>query len=169
MITLATVVNSGAEVKVPLAPTQSSFQNQISEIKVATPANEIAEVSVVPGIVQKNNVTSQVELAVKNYFSDIPIMIEIARCESRYRHYDKTGEVLHGVVNGGDRGVMQINEGYHLKTATKLGLDILTLEGNLAYARFLYETQGTRPWSSSSPCWGPSAKGQVAEVHITAS
>lgn len=95
-----------------------------------------------------------VEATVKTYFADTPIMIEIARCESRYRHYDVEGEALHGYVNHSDRGVMQINEHYHDKTAVKLGLDIRTLEGNLAYARYLYDTQGTRPWKSSSPCWG---------------
>lgn len=101
------------------------------------------------------------EDAVKAYFADIPIMIEVARCESRFRHYDTTGDVLRGIVNNLDRGVMQINEGYHLSDSKKLGYDILTLEGNMAYARYLYEKQGTRPWLSSSPCW---AGGQVPEL-----
>lgn len=90
---------------------------------------------------------------VRNYFSDIPVMIEIAKCESRFRQYDKNGEVLRGKVNSLDRGVMQINEYYHGEDAEKLGFDILTIEGNTAYARYIFEKYGVRPWKSSSPCW----------------
>ena len=94
------------------------------------------------------------EQYVRQYFSDIPIMIEIARCESTFRHLDSKGEVHRGRVNNADVGVMQINEYYHLETAEKENLNIYSLEGNTAYARKLYEKQGTRPWSASRPCWG---------------
>lgn len=91
---------------------------------------------------------------VRNYFADIPIMIQIARCESTFRHLSKDGEVHRGKVNNKDVGVMQINEYYHLDTSRKKDYDIYTIEGNTAYARDLYEREGTRPWNSSKPCWG---------------
>ncbi len=91
---------------------------------------------------------------VRHYFSDIPVMIDVARCESHFTHYNEYGEVLKGRAVSTDRGVMQINEYYHLDTANKLGINIYSLEGNLAYARYLYETQGTRPWRPSAKCWG---------------
>lgn len=91
---------------------------------------------------------------VRNYFSDIPVMIEIARCESRFRQYGGSGEVLRGEKNNSDRGVMQINEFYHDENSEKLGFDILTLEGNTAYARYLFEKYGLKPWKSSAKCWG---------------
>jgi len=100
--------------------------------------------------------TMSTEEYIREYFSDIPVMIEIARCESRFRHYGRSGEVLRGEVVPEDRGVMQVNEYYHLKTANRLGFDIYTIEGNTSYARYLYEKQGTRPWRSSSKCWGVS-------------
>ena len=81
-------------------------------------------------------------------------MVEIARCESRFRQYDKSGNVLRGEENRLDRGVMQINEYYHIKNSKKLGYDVLTLEGNTSYARALFEKYGVRPWKSSTPCWG---------------
>jgi hypothetical protein len=87
------------------------------------------------------------------YFDDLPIMIDVARCESRFRHLDKNGSVLRGVENSKDVGVMQINEYYHGKTSKKLGYDIYTLEGNMGYARYLYEKDGARPWLASSSCW----------------
>jgi len=94
-----------------------------------------------------------VEEYVRNYFSDIPIMVEIARCESRFRQYDKNGKVLRGEVNSLDRGVMQINEYYHEEDSEKLGYDIMTIEGNTAYARYIFEKSGVRPWKSSAKCW----------------
>lgn len=94
------------------------------------------------------------EQYVRSYFKDIPIMIQIAKCESTWRHLDDDGDVHRGRVNNADVGVMQINEFYHLDTAKEKNLNIYTIEGNLAYARDLYERQGTRPWNSSKPCWG---------------
>lgn len=90
---------------------------------------------------------------VEQYFSDLPIMIDIARCESRFRQHNKNGDVLRGELTPADVGVMQVNEKFHLKESKKLGYDIHTLEGNMAYARYLYQKQGARPWLASSSCW----------------
>ena len=90
----------------------------------------------------------------REYFSDIPVMIQVARCESTFRHTLADGSVLKGVVDKRDTGVMQINTGYHAATAEKLGLDLTDLYDNMAYARHLYEQQGVQPWSASRPCWG---------------
>ena len=91
---------------------------------------------------------------VRQYFSDIPIMVSIANCESNFRQLDKSGEVHRGVKNSADVGVMQINEHYHLDESVRKNYDIYTISGNTAYARKLYEKQGTDPWSSSKTCWG---------------
>ena len=93
------------------------------------------------------------EAAVRSYFSDIPVMIQIARCESHFRHTLADGSVLQGRVDAADTGVMQINKRYHQSTALELGLDLNNLGDNMAYARHLYEEQGTQPWSASAPCW----------------
>jgi len=94
-----------------------------------------------------------VEEYVRQEFADIPIMIDVARCESQFRQFDENGNVLQGYVDNRDTGVFQINTYYHQDTATKLGIDFFTLEGNVEYARYLYEHQGTAPWNASSPCW----------------
>ena len=85
-------------------------------------------------------------------FSDVPIMIGVARCESRLRQLNSSGEIHRGVVNHADVGVMQINEHYHLNRSLKENYDIYTIEGNTSYARKLYERQGTDPWNSSKVC-----------------
>lgn len=93
------------------------------------------------------------EQYVREYFKDTPVMAEIAKCESRFRHTARNGKVLRGEVVVEDVGVMQINEFYHEDTAKALGLDLHTLDGNLAYAKWLYAKEGSTPWYSSSKCW----------------
>jgi len=100
-----------------------------------------------------NQIDRDIEAHVRDYFADEPILAEIARCESHFTHYTNSGKVLRGRVVPEDVGVMQINETYHLEQSKKLNIDIYTLEGNLDYARYLYEKQGARPWLASSPCW----------------
>ncbi len=94
-----------------------------------------------------------IEKYLREHYSDTPILIEIARCESTFTHFDKEGNVVRGKVNKLDVGVMQINEKYHLEDAMKLGLNIHTVEGNVAYAKYLYEKFGATPWNASSKCW----------------
>jgi len=107
-----------------------------------------------PVIVRETAPSKATEAIVRSYFRDIPIMIEIARCESTFRHTLADGTVLQGRVDPDDTGVMQINKFFHEKTALSMQLDVDDIYHNMAYARYLYETQGTQPWSASMPCWG---------------
>ena len=111
------------------------------------------DTSVVKTIVITENDKKAVEKYLREHYSDTPILIEIARCESTFTHIGKDGNVIRGKANSADIGVMQINEKYHLITAEKLGYDIYTMEGNVAYAKYLYEKFGSTPWSASSKCW----------------
>ncbi|TSC58634.1 MAG: hypothetical protein Greene041679_81 [Parcubacteria group bacterium Greene0416_79] len=90
---------------------------------------------------------------VRAYFADTPILAEIAWCESRFRHLGNDGRIIRGALSGTDVGVMQINEFYHGERAVRLGFDLHTLEGNLAYAKWLYEKEGVLPWRPSERCW----------------
>ncbi len=89
----------------------------------------------------------------KEYFADTPVLVEIAFCESTFRQVGLNGEALRGNVDSDDIGVMQINLRYHNKKAVELGLDLHTLDGNLEYAKYLYQKEGVRPWMSSAKCW----------------
>lgn len=100
------------------------------------------------------------EAYLRQEFADTPILVDIARCESNFKQFDKDGNLIRGRVNSADVGVMQINEKYHDDTAKKLDLDLHTVEGNIAYAKHLYAEQGSKPWISSSKCWS----GSVAQV-----
>lgn len=81
------------------------------------------------------------------------IMASVATCESQMHQFKPDGTILRGRVNNKDVGVLQINEDYHLKTSRELGFDIYTLEGNVAYGKYLYEKNGVRDWLASSDCW----------------
>ena len=102
----------------------------------------------------RTEVVTNTEATVREYFADIPVMIQVARCESTFRHTLADGTVLRGHVDDRDTGVMQINTYYHGDTAETLELDLENIYDNMAYARDLYERQGTQPWSASRPCWG---------------
>ncbi|TSC83567.1 MAG: hypothetical protein G01um101413_977 [Parcubacteria group bacterium Gr01-1014_13] len=65
------------------------------------------------------------------YFTDIPIMIEIAKCESGLRQFDWRGNALRGGMGFKMVGVFQIHADVHREAADLMGLDIDTLEGNI--------------------------------------
>lgn len=92
-----------------------------------------------------------IEKRVREYFADVPVMIEIARCESKFRQFTDSGSVLRGGGSGGMIGIFQFYEIVHAQAALVLGFDITTVEGNIGYARHLYEQSGTKPWASCVP------------------
>lgn len=94
-----------------------------------------------------------VEKRVREYFVDTPVMIEIARCESEFRQFTDDKSVLRGGDSGGMVGVFQFFESIHVENAKALGYDILSLEGNLEYAKHIYNQEGTAPWNTAKACW----------------
>ena len=108
-----------------------------------------------------------VQQYVQTYFADEPIMIAIADCESHFTQLDKDGKVVKN-PHSSAVGVYQIMASIHATSADEnLGLNIYTLQGNAAYARYLYESQGTAPWNDSKSCWGKSAAAKVAAASST--
>lgn len=86
--------------------------------------------------------------------STIPhILREIARCESGNRQFDADGNVVRGEIHIADTGKYQINTAVWKEEAKKLGLDLLTEEGNERFALELYRKFDTTPWNSSRSCW----------------
>lgn len=100
----------------------------------------------------KDDPNADIQKAVQHEFSDIPVMVSIARCESSYRQYDQDGSALRGGY-GWMVGVYQIDTHIHGARARQMGMNIGTVKGNLAYARYLYLKDGTAPWLASSACW----------------
>jgi hypothetical protein len=131
-----------------VAPTQAT-NTSTSSAPISTSTPKVVSVAKVETELNKTT-----EDLVREEFSDIPIMVDIAKCESQFTQFNKDGSVHRGRINPADVGTFQVNESYHLKESKKLGLDIYSVEGNLKYARHLYENEGVDPWSASSPCWG---------------
>lgn len=133
------------------APT-AVFADTISTSTPVAPVTKVEEAtSTIP-------TRKQLEAKAKAYFKDEPLLVDIARCESQFRQFDENGNVLLGKVNKGDLGLMQINKYYHAEKAKSLGLDLRTVEGNMAYAKYLYNREGVEPWMSSSACWKQAIK-----------
>ena len=102
--------------------------------------------------------SQSVEDYVRDYFKDAPIMAEIAHCESRFKQLNADGSVVKN-PHSSAVGAFQVMASIHASTAKNaLGLNIYTLKGNAAYARYLYENEGTAPWNDSKACWGKSAQ-----------
>jgi hypothetical protein len=130
----------------------------IADAKVATVTAAEATTTVEALPADHPLTTVSIEAYVRDYFKDIPLLAEISKCESTFRQFDSNGHVIRGRVNNGDIGIMQINKYYHEEDAIKLGLDIYTIDGNLKYARWLFNKYGSDPWSSSSKCWNKYTK-----------
>lgn len=126
-----------------------------SALATSTPVEAIPAPVVMPA-------PKSVEEYVREQFKDAPVMIDIARCESRFRQFDSSGKVLKNPTSSA-MGTFQIMASLHADLAKdKLGHDIYSLEGNAAYARYLFEKQGTAPWNASKACWG--ASGHLARA-----
>jgi hypothetical protein len=97
----------------------------VTSIGTATPTEtaygHIVSTATVEEVTSSNYDTEQI---VRTYFQDIPVMIQIARCESTFRHTLEDGSVLTGRVDPADTGVMQINKRYHEKTAETMSLNL---------------------------------------------
>lgn len=102
------------------------------------------------------SINSGLEQKVRTYFANDPIMAEIARCESSFRQFDASGKPLDG-GSGSMIGLFQIHSTVHESAAKSMGLNIYTVEGNMAYAKYLYKKEGTDPWLDSKSCWQPNS------------
>jgi hypothetical protein len=127
-----------------------------------TPLQSAGAPLVTPTPVATNSgITTKVRAA----FPNTPVMVNIAQCESAFRQFTNSGTVLRG-GNGSVLGIFQIAELYATR-AQAMGMNIYSVEGNIAFARYLYEKDGTDPWMSSFPCWNALTKGTEAPTVIT--
>ncbi|MFM2340329.1 MAG: hypothetical protein RLZZ360_965 [Candidatus Parcubacteria bacterium] len=104
-----------------------------------------------------------VEARVREYFADIPVMIGICGCESEFRQFREDGTLLvsrwinpeTGKRGSSATGVCQITYKNHYPAwSDSPETNVTTLDGNLAFARELYLSEGTAPWNESKSCWG---------------
>ena len=96
----------------------------------------------------------EIEAKVRQVFADAPIMVSVAKCESGLLQFRSDGSLVRS-PNGLYIGVFQIDENIHGQYAMSLGLDITTVDGNLAYARHLYDQKGSQPWPACSAKFAP--------------
>ncbi len=101
-------------------------------------------------VLAQTNSNAIVEDAVRFYFADAPIMIDIARCETGFRQFKSDGTPLYD-PSGTYIGIFQISELLHTPKALSMGFDLRTIDGNLGFARYLYNSSGTGPWKGCLP------------------
>lgn len=173
---------SDEEPSIPKPPEVLALPTEATNTEQATTTDHIPDAgNMVPDgdiiclddcpLIDPNNPPSSpksVEREVRDRFADASVMIEIARCESGFRQFNEAGEPL---KNPGSTatGVMQIMASLHRDSATKMGHDIDTLDGNLAYAEVLYETSGTTPWDASRDCWSGAKVALLSGIQFSTS
>jgi len=107
-------------------------------------------------ILAQTDPNAAIEASVRFYFADIPVMADIAKCETNFRQYNPDGSPMYDAT-GTYIGVFQIAKSIHTTAAKSLGLDLATIDGNMMYARHLYESSGTAPWKGCLPKQGTTA------------
>lgn len=125
---------------------------QVEAVNILEPRSEQETESANEEEVLGMHSTSEIKGMVKDEFGDEHPMVDVARCESSFRQFANDGDVLRNPESDAI-GIFQILEGLHEQPAEKLGFDIFTSEGNIGYARKLYDSFGLSPWSPSSLCW----------------
>ena len=105
---------------------------------------------------------AEVESEINKIFPDMPIMKDIAKCESGLRQYSNNFVPLRGGKGGNYIGVFQLAES-HSQAARAMGFDIYSLEGNVGYAKVMYDAQGTAPWVACTKI-APTVKKQAQAV-----
>jgi hypothetical protein len=131
-------------------------QHGYTEAAVANAVDSLTNEQAVPVEVGTFTNEKLTEAFLRKEFAGAPILVEVARCESEFRQFGKDGKIVRGRVDNADVGLLQVNERYHGETAKKMNIDIYTVEGNVAYAKYLYAKYGTKPWTASEPCWSRS-------------
>jgi hypothetical protein len=84
------------------------------------------------------------------------ILLKIAECESGGKQFYSDGRVVLNVNKDGsaDVGMYQINLRYHGAELARMKLDVINSEeDNEAYAKHLYQRNGTADWQASKHCW----------------
>ena len=146
---IAATTTTAATTSVPAA-TDATTTAATTTSAASPAATTTAATSTVPAI----NTNVGVEAQVRAFFADTPIMVAIANCESGFREFNALGNPLNG-GSGGMIGIFQISQSVHATLARSMGMDIYTVAGNMAYAKYLYQKAGTGPWLSSFACWNP--------------
>lgn len=130
----------------------------VLEIERALATDKVEEVTVHSTSTSVEPVADNSEEYVRTFFKDTPVLIDIARCESKFRQFTDSGAVFRGGQDGGMIGIFQFNENYHKADAAMLGFNLETVSGNSAYAKYLYTERGTDPWIASYSCWSNSSE-----------
>lgn len=153
MLNIRAVLLGSLALLIIITPYSALADTSSTSLQLSTPATSSAPTVGTTTVITDPFNQTDVESAVRAYFADVPVMAAIAKCESGFTQFNADGSVLNG-GSGGMLGVFQVNRSVHAKFALTLGDDINTLAGNLAYARYLYNQEGTDPWNSSKSCWG---------------
>lgn len=120
-------------------------------VLVSSLATTTYDYSVLNAPISPEVIVNEVSVIKEVWGEDSHIGLAIAQCESGIKQ-KINGVIVSNPVTA-DRGTFQINVEYHGDTARKMDLNIYTIEGNVLYAKYLFDKNGTRDWRASEHCW----------------
>jgi len=91
-----------------------------------------------------------------------PELLPVCSCESSYegnkhsipQQFEPASTTVRtGRINKFDKGMCQINVKIHADAIKAMNINVETAEGNVAFANYLYDSQGLKPWNWSKSCW----------------
>jgi hypothetical protein len=118
--------------------------------------------------IAQENPNALVEQMVGAGMADMPDMIPIAKCESNFRQFLSDGSVLRGGPSKQYLGIFQIDERIHTPAAKSMAYDLHAIEGNIAYARYLYSKSGVNPWKNCAQSTQQSAEQAIKQSEVLA-
>lgn len=102
---------------------------------------------------EDDHVADAGEMVVENYTpSENEVLHAISFCESGHRQFNADGTVLRNGSGSSAVGRWQIMESWWGESASALGYDMYTEDGNKAMARYILDTMGIRAWEASRTC-----------------
>lgn len=130
-------------------------------------AEKLAQLSVVLGLlstalaaIPSNEIIIEPPRHETDIWAGYPLLKAICACESSSAHpWNEPRQFINGkplwsLAGTPDVGACQISLKYHATTTYLMELDVMnSFEDNVAYAKYLFDKEGTKPWRASQKCW----------------
>ena len=111
-------------------------------------------VAIADPVVETKTIDSEINRLSIKYSVASSTAHAIITCESSmYGEAINRNRSSDGTIWSSDFGPFQVNDYFHEKTMTNLGLDIHNQFDSLEYGFMLLHSQGVGPWKASSKCW----------------
>lgn len=127
-----------------------NYDTNIAESSISEASDDSGDVYKQPLNPEQLEVINLIE---QEFGENHELLTKVARCESHWYQHKPDGSLLYNWEGSSAVGVFQIMESIHREKALGLGYDVRTIEGNIGFAKYLFEKDGIGHWNASKDCW----------------